>query len=179
MRSIKMYGSAALATLAVTAAFGATSASAANWDPANTTVAGSGNLTFRTNSTLSATCTLTISLRSTGNDLSTSTTPPKFDNCSSNLANPTVFTSSTNWTATATSTTSVDLVEAFTINIGGGLCVITSSQAIAGNTWSNTVHTLTYNSAVSFPLTEHGFCDGSTAGSWVGTIQFPTSTTIT
>jgi hypothetical protein len=179
MRSIKMCGSAAVATLAATAAFGATSASAANWDPVNTTVAGSGGLTLTTNTLGSVTCTITINMRSTGNDVSTSTAPPVFDNCSSNIANPTTVSSTTNWTATATTTTAVDVTGAATITIGGGLCVITASAAVANNTWSNSTHALTANASASFPITEHGFCDGGTSGHMGGTVTFPSSAIIT
>jgi hypothetical protein len=177
MNSIKMYVIAAVAL--VTVASGATSAAAANWDPANTNLAGSGTLSLATNSVGSVTCTITITIRSTGNDLATSTAPPTFDNCGSNIANPTVVTSTTNWTLTATSTTAVDLASSFGVNIGGGLCSMTLGAVIANNNWSNTLHALSFNFAQSFPITEHGFCDGGTSATMAGTVQFPSSAIIT
>jgi hypothetical protein len=177
MRGIKMHTLAAV-TLA-TAGLGATSAQAANWDPVNTNFASSGTYLLHTNGFGTVDCQVTETLRSTGNDLATSTAPPVFDNCSSNIAGPVTVTTIFNWTLTATSTTAVDRTVSMTANIGGGLCVITMSAAIVGNTWSNTAHTLTLNSGQSFPITEHGFCDGGTSGSLSGTSQFATSANIT
>lgn len=170
MGSIKMYLSAAMVLGAV--ALGATSAAAANWDPANTDLAGSGTMTFTTNSFFSFDCGITLRMRSTGNDVSTSVTPPVFGNCSS-------VTADTDWVATATSTTFVDLTTNFTITQSGGLCVKTLNAVVTNNTWSNTTHTLTFNPAVTFVITEHGFCDGGTIGHWSGTVTFPASAIIT
>jgi hypothetical protein len=177
MRSIKMYTSAAVALVAV--ALGATSAPAANWDPPNSIVAATGAWTLTTNVGGSITCTITFGFRSTGNDVLTSTAPPVFDACSSNIANPTTVTSASNWTLTATTTTAVDVAGSYNVNIGGGLCVVTVSAAVAGNTWSNSAHTLTLNSAAGFPIVEHGFCDGGTVGHWGGTMTFASSAIVT
>jgi hypothetical protein len=179
MRSINMY-IPAVATVA-TVALGVSSAPAANWDPANTNFAGVGpsfTLTDNAASPGTVTCKLTVTFRSTGNTLAVSPAPPVFDGCSSNIANLTTVHSSVNWTATATSTTSVDLTGSLVATIAG-VCTITASWAVPNNTWSNTTHQLTLNSATAFPITEHGFCDGATSGKLSGVITFPSNTIIT
>jgi hypothetical protein len=177
MRSIKMYAPAVVAL--ATVALSATSASAANWDPGGVTkVAGTGSLTLKTAALSTVTCTATMTMQSFSTDTMTSTAPPVFDNCSSNIANPTTVTSSTPWTLQADSTTLVTFRGAAKAIIGGGLCVITASTTLFFNDWSNTAHTLTFVPN-SFIITEHGFCDGALSAGWSGTLTYPSNTIIT
>lgn len=181
MRNMKKFGTAVAAASMVMALVGASSASAATWDPQGTVVHGHGTLTLRSGSA-SVECTVTLNVKATG-DLAQTTNAagtlagPTFSNCSNNLgASPTVVTSSASWTATATSATAVDVTNGnAVINIGSGLCTITVTGAsVPGNTWANATHTLTANSTPTFPLSTSGFCLGvGTTGTMAGSVVFP------
>jgi hypothetical protein len=183
---MKKLGTAALAASAMMALFGAGSASAANWDPPNTPLTGHGSLTLTTNSFGTVSCTVHMTVKSTGNDVATTVNaagtadaPPVFSSCTSTLGSASVI-SDQPWVATATSTTAVDVTGNATITLGGGICRITvASASVANNTWSNTTHVLTANPAGTFPISESGLCDGGTTGSMTGSVTFPSSAIIT
>lgn len=172
MRSIKVMGCIVMTALGL-----ASSASAANWDPANTNITGHGVLTL-TSGTATVTCTTHMTVSSTGNDLATTVGVPTFSACTDNIihSSDTTVTSSAAWTATATTTTAVDVVGNGVIKIGT-LCTITATAAVADNGWSNATHTLTANNMSSFDITRHGLCAGTqTTATMSGSVQFNAGT---
>jgi hypothetical protein len=192
MRSLKMYGSAAVAALVTTVALGAVSASAANWDPPNVQQAGSGALTLTTNTGASVSCTATVrTIAGPASDLATTVNSggaaagPVFDTCTTSLAPGVHGLVSVDapgaWRATATSTTTVDVTApGVTITIGSLCTIHVGDVNVPNNTWSNASHALTANSGASFPVTETGFlCDGGVTGRMAGTVTFPASAIIT
>lgn len=185
MRRIWRYPIALLAALAF-AVTGAGTATAANWDPPNTILTGSGTWTIATNTGLSTTCALTMRVKSSGSAQTTTvnaagaSAPPTFGHCTNNLWIGAAATSTVPWVFTATSTTAVDETFSFAITTNSGFCTITwGDTSWANNTWSNTTHTLTQNTAAIAPITEHGFCDGGTTGIMSGYVTFPPSVIIT
>jgi hypothetical protein len=193
MRGIKTLGSAVTVALTLAAMVGASGASAANWDPANVTVPISGTMTLTTSTGGTAMCSLTNTfVRSAGGDLAVTTdsagTPrgPQWTACMNGIAPilSTTITSTTGtagaWSMTATSTTSVDLTGVNLTVALASLCTISAMNvSIASNTWSNTTHTLTFNSTATFPIVESGICDGGTTGRISGTFSFPSSAVVT
>lgn len=163
MRSYNVIGPALAVTLLL-----ASSASATSWDPQGTVVHGHGNLTLTSGSGV-VSCTVTLNLKATGASATTTNAAgvgigPTFSNCWNDTGlTPTHVTAVGDWTATATSTTSVDVGGATTINIGTGACVITESHSVPSNGWSNATHTLTFSSATAFPIVRHGFCPLTTS----------------
>lgn len=182
MLGMKTFGTAVVAASMVMALTGASTASAANWDPPGTVVHGHGTLTL-TSGTFTLTCTTDLNVRATGALAQTTNAAgtlagPTFG-CTNSLGTATVMTSSASWTATATSTTSVDVItENALINIGSGACTITwDNVSVGGNTWSNPTHTLTSNSSVAFPITRTGFCFGTAATMSIsGSVAIPLAT---
>lgn len=179
MRSMKKFGTAVAAASMAMALVGASSASAATWDPQNTVVHGHGVLTL--NAGASVTCTVTTNVKATGDRATTTNAAgadagPTFSGCTNSLGlSPTTVTSSSAWVATATSTSSVDVTNGNAVINIGGVCTVTASNvSVPNNAWSNATHTLTPNSGVSFPLTRSGFCLGVNAtGTMSGSITFP------
>jgi hypothetical protein len=184
MRNMKKYGTAVAAASMLMALVGASSASAANWDPQGPVFHGHWTLTLHFGPA-TVTCTVTLDIKATAALAQTTNAGgtlagPTFNSCSNSLGiSPTVATSSASWTATATSTTAVDVTKgnAF-INIGNGVCTITMDNvSVPGNTWSNAAHTLTANSTPTFPITTTGFCPGVTSpGDMTGSIVVPAAT---
>jgi hypothetical protein len=183
MRNMKKFGTAVAAASMVMALVGASSASAATWDPQGTVVHGHGTLTLHAGA--SVTCTVTLNVKATG-DLAQTTNAagtlagPTFSNCTNSLGiNPTVVTATASWTATATSTTAVDVTQGNAhINIGNGACTITADNvSVPGNAWNEATHTLTANSTPTFPITTGGFCPGvSSPANMTGSIVIPLGT---
>jgi hypothetical protein len=190
MYKIKSFGLAAVAAATMMAMAWAGSASAANWDPANTTLTAHGTLGLDLSpSGVSLTCTFHSGVRSTGNDLAVTTNAagdpagPTFSACTTSLPSVAVGIAATPgtagaWNLTATSTTAVDVTnENFTITVtSGGVAVCTVSLmnvSVAGNTWSNATSTLT-PTATSFPIVETGvLCPGDTTARFTGSIAIP------
>jgi hypothetical protein len=162
-------------------------ATAANWDPVNTVVDGQGTLTIGTSSSLSIMCTATIRAKSTGGDVlqtvnaAGTAAPPTFSDCTDTVFGATTVTASTPWSATATSTTAVDLTNLnVDFNTLNGSCTLSwDNVSLANNVWSNTGHTLTFNSSTSFPVTSSVFCPSVSTMTISGTVNFPATTTIT
>lgn len=187
MRGIRM--GSPLAAVVSMAVMGLSPASAANWDPQGTVNAFHGNLTLTTNAAGSVSCTVTGFVKAGGSLANTTTSsgnlaPPVFTNCTNNIASgsTTAVVATSSWGAFATSTTAVDVLGQAHITIsqfGTVLCRISVSAAVANNSWSNAAHTLTANSASSFPVTESGACDGGTTGTMAGVVGFPASMIIT
>lgn len=180
MRSLKVVGSALTAALVL-----ASPALASTWDLQGTVRHGHGTLDL-TSGTQAVTCTVTLNLKASGavattTDASGSPAGPTFNNCSNNLGlSPTHVTATGAWTATATSTTAVDLNFNYVLNIGSGTCVVSAVAAVPNNWWSNATHTLTASSASSWPISRTGFCPLTAAtATWSGSIVFPASLVIT
>jgi hypothetical protein len=179
MRSMKKLGTAALAASAMMALFGAGSASAANWDPANQTLHAHGNLTLDT-SIASVSCTYNSGVRSAGgaDAFTTATTgttaaPPVFSNCTSTLGTVESVTSPAAWTITATSTTALDVTGGAVIVLNAfGTCTITANDVNVPATWNNTTKTVTPG-ANSFPVTTSGVCLGVNSATITGSVTVP------
>jgi hypothetical protein len=188
MRSMKKFGTAVAAASMLMAMIGAGSASAANFDPANTNLPAHGTLTLDAiPSGAQVHCTFTANIRSAGGDHASTVNAagdpagPTFDSCTAtipglgNSAATVVATSGTAgaWTLTATSTTSVDVIGNATITAAGGLCTISAMNAgVANNAWNNTTHTLTTNTAATFPVVSGGFCT-DTSARMTGSVTVP------
>jgi len=185
MHSMKKYATAVAVASMLMALVGVSSASATSWDPQGTVVHGHGDLTLHASGGATVTCTVTLNVKATGSLAQTTNaagalTGPTFSNCTNSTGiSPTVVTSSGSWTATATSTTSVDVTQgnAF-INIGNGFCTITADNAsVPGNTWSNALHTLTANSTPTFLITRSAGCIGVNSPAFMtGSIVVPAAT---
>lgn len=167
MRSLQYWvcGAALLASV------GASSASAANWDPVGTELTASmvGSGTFATNSGATFNCSnATTRLAATAGQPSVLTTthgitnPIAITGCTS-LGFPATMTTFGTWEYGATSTTAVD-VSATPVTAGGliatmvipaaGCNVAIDGPAVLGaNTWNNATASLTANGATSFPIT--------------------------
>jgi hypothetical protein len=182
MRSMKKLGTAVAAASALLALFGAGSASAANWDPPNTTLTAHGNLTLDT-SAGNVTCTYHSGVRSAGGaDAFTTETggtaaaPPTFSNCDSSIGTVVSVTSPIPWTITATTTTAVDVTGSanIVISVLGVQCTIAAHDVTVPATWNNTAKTIT-PSTQSFPTTTSGsiFCPNVTSGTMTGTVTVP------
>lgn len=166
----------------------ATALASVGWTPTNTVVQVTGSISLRDNvgntyscSSMSNGTTNTYieapssnpSVAHTVNQAG-SAAPPVFGGCGSGTA----LTSSTSWNLAIVTTTDVDASNVtLKVNLNSGICVIsagssTSPVSIPGNTWSNANHTLTWNSASSFPISESGLCDGGTSATLSGTWTF-------
>ena len=164
MKSIKTLAMGAAVALALV---GASSASAANWDPQNTNVTavqeGTGALTAP-NGTVSCTAADTT-LRASGATATaiTTTNPVAFTGCNGGFLGAATVTTFGTWSFTATSTTSVDVSAVnpsgpvATIHFPSAGCDITvpSPVNITGSTWNNATHTLHIGSS-SFALSGSG-----------------------
>jgi hypothetical protein len=172
MLSMKRFGTAVAAASLLMAVTGAGSASAANWDPANTTRTAHGTLTLDENGQ-GVTCTYHSGVRSAGGADAFTTTPagttpapPTFSNCSTTIPGSTAtVTSSAAWTFTATSTTSVDVTNGnavITIRVFGvDVCTITAANAsVPNNTWSNATSTLTPSASTFSVTNDRAACPG-------------------
>jgi hypothetical protein len=179
MRSMKKFGTAVAAASMLMALVGVGSASAANWDPANTTLTAHGTLVLHAASGLSVTCTYHSGVRSAGGaDAFTTATggttpaPPTFSGCTSSLGTPTV-TADQPWTVTATSTTAVDVTGNATITVHIPPfpdCKITATDVSLASTWSNATSTVTPGTG-SFPISEVGaLCPGDTSATMTGSV---------
>jgi hypothetical protein len=167
------------------AVVGAGSASAANWDPANTTLTAHATLTLRFDpSGVTLTCTYHSGLRSAGGaDAFTTETggttpaPPTFSGCTNSIGWAMTVTTASAWTLTATSTTAVDVTNAnVTITISPGPpfdCHVTMTGASIGATWNNATSTLTPGSS-PIPISESGLsCPGDTSLTFSGSVVVP------
>jgi hypothetical protein len=176
--------------VALVASAGASTATAATWDPVNSNISTTnvGSLTF-TAGGASYTCnTVTLTLRAASGTASVAVAqgthnPVAFSNCTSFLGSATVTTTGT-WQFTANSTTSVTMaavgatvlqmrfhaVPSCTINIPG--------FDLPNNTWSNSTHQLTLNSTATFAVTSTAGCLGAvgSTGSFSSTFSAPTAT---
>lgn len=171
----------------------ALAATSVQWNPQNTvepaTLASGSSLVLKDNAGNTVTCNTVnsnVEAPTNGNpavagtvNSSGAAAPPQFTNCTSTLGSASV-TNSGQWLFTATSTSSVDASQATSkITIAGGLCTMSvSNAAVSGNSWSNTSHQLTLNNTKSFPITESGICDGATSATMQGTLQLPSTVTI-
>lgn len=184
MRGIKVIGSVIAAALLVVS-----SASAANFDPANTIVHGHGSLTLRSPANGTGwyfACTVSTNFFSAGSDHGTTVNVAGADEgptfgCTDQAGFFDPVTSGSAWTATATSATAVDLNINYTIAMFSGSCHLTIASVWApNNTWSNAAHTLTVNSGLSFGAVRSGFCPGTdNTSSWSGSIVLSGDSTIT
>lgn len=181
---------------------GASSASAANWDPQNTIVTGTSSNSFlRDANGNTVSCTAADArveatgavARITGATGAT-TNPVAYSGCTNSITNgATTVTTFGTWTFTATSTTLVDAV-ATPISPGGNVAVITIPVPLFGhctitvpgpvnipnNDWNNATHQLTINNTVSFPIHPEGACIGvATSGTLNGTFTLPSNVIIT
>jgi hypothetical protein len=187
MFMLKRFGTAVGAAALLAALGGVSSASAANWDPANTTVTAHGTLTL-TSAGSTVTCTYHSGVRSAGGtDAFTTETggvagaPPTFSGCTSSLPITPDVHASAPWTLTATSTTSVDVTNGNAVITGTAfgvvVCTITASGvSVANNTWNNATHTLTANSGAPFNVTWAGpVCpvSGVQSGTMSGSVVAP------
>ncbi len=179
--------------VALVASVGVSSASAANWDPVNTTLHGSqvGSGTLKTDpSGATVTCTGgTTDLRAASATPSvastiTTTNPVQFSGCTSLGFSATVTTAGT-WNFTGASTTSVSATAVPTA-VGGNVatisvpavgCTLTIGETtIANKTWNNTAKTLATNGASSFPITPSSEACGTllgTSGTLSATFNVP------
>jgi hypothetical protein len=185
---MKKHGTAVAAASALMALFGAGSASAANFDPPNTTLTAHGSLTLTSNpSGSTVSCTYHSGVRSAGgSDAFTTatggTTPaaPTFSNCSTSVAFASVssVTGLTAWTMTATSTTAIDVTGNARINLTSflGSCTITATHVLNAAAWNNTSKVLTPGSA-PFPIDLSGpVCPSDTTGTMSGSVTVPGAT---
>lgn len=183
MCDIKMFGMAVVVVLTL-----ASSASAATWDPQGVVRHGHGTLTLTTGSA-TVTFTATVDGKATGDAMTTTNAAgtagqgPVLNNGTNNLGlSPTTAHVDQDWSLIATSTTVVDLNNFnMTINIGNDACTITAAGvSIPNNTWNNTTHTLTFNSATAFDVTRANFClNTATTGVLSGSVVFPSDVIIT
>jgi hypothetical protein len=182
MFSMKKLGTV-VAAVSMLALVGAGSASAANFDPANTTLTAHGTLTLDViPSGVSMTCTFHSGVRSAGGaDAFTTETggtvpaPPTFSGCSSSTFAITSVRADVPWTLTATSTTAVDVTNLnYTITFDFvGDCTITASAVSLGWTWTQASNTLTPG-ATNIPITETGAgCPGDTSMRFTGSVVIP------
>lgn len=186
MRTATLIGLAVLVALAV-----GSPAQAANWDPQNIVLDGQGLLNLTTGS-LVLSCGVTMPIKATG-DLATTTngastpTGPSFG-CTSNLGVPTTVKTNAAWTATATSTSAVDLTSVNTfITVGNANATCTLNAvfvSLPNNAWNNASHTFTFAAGRTFPISRSDtfLCDAYATGSTLsisGTLNYPAATTIT
>jgi hypothetical protein len=180
MRSMKKLGTV-VAAASMLMAIGAGSASAASWDPPNTTLAATGTLILDAGIT-SVTCTYHSGVRSAGGADAFTTTPtgstpapPTFDHCTgAGIPGLTVTSvvADAPWTFTATSTTAIDVTNGnatITVDSFLGDCKITASAVSLAATWSNASHTATPGTG-TFPITETGACPGDTTARMTGSV---------
>lgn len=183
MSMMKRPGPVLMAAVMLVVMLGAGSASAANWDPANTTLAAHGTLTLDLSpSGVTMTCTFHSGVRSAGGaDAFTAETggttpaPPTFSNCTSSVLGAVAVVVDAPWTFTATSTTAVDLTNGnFTMTSSAfGDCKIAASGVSFAWTWNNATHMITPG-ATSFPISESGaFCLGDTTMRITGVVNIP------
>jgi hypothetical protein len=180
--------------VALVAAVGASSASASNWDPVNTTFHGSqvGTGRLHLSSGAEFVCTrgdtdlrvaaVTPSVASTSTVVVLN--PIQWSNCTGLGFTATVTTHGA-WIFTGVSTTNVSLTARPTTAGGSVLtasvpvvgCSVTLGETtIAGNTWNNTSKFLTLNSASTFPVSPSSEACGTllgTSGNLESTLFFP------
>lgn len=157
-------------SVALCTSIGASSASAANWDPVGTeltaTQEGNGTVTTNNGSTISCgSSDMRLAATAGQPDLMTTThgvtNPVTFANCTA-LGFPVTMTTFGTWEFTATSTTSVDF-SATPVTAGGPIwtwsipalgchVAINGPVTIPNNTWNNVAATLTMNNAASVPI---------------------------
>jgi hypothetical protein len=170
MKSVKTLALGAAVALSL---FGASSASAANWDPQNTVVTGQqeGHGTLTGSGGGRVTCSGgDIALSAVGDlAMNTNTPPISFSGCTESiLGTGVVVTTFGTWSFTATSTTSVDASitsstgVVATIHFPSLGCDVTvpSPVNIPNNTWNNTTHTLSISNATAFTVSAGGLCAG-------------------
>jgi hypothetical protein len=185
MMSIQKWAMGAAAVLSL---IGASSASAANWDPPNTNVPatqeGSGTLSAG----LPITCTAgSTTLRSTGNAVATTVgtvNPVNFSGCTGPLGVAATVTTFGDWHFIANSTTSVSVTatptasnnKVATIHLLGCDITISGHQALSG-TWSNANHTLAINGPVVGITNSGGLCStASSSGTLTANFVAPAAT---
>jgi hypothetical protein len=183
MRSMKKLGTAVAAASAMMALFGAGSASAANWDPPNTTLTAHGTLSL-TAAPFAATvsCTYHSGVRSAGGaDAFTTETngtvaaPPTFSGCTSTFGTVESVVAHQPWTITATSTTAVNVTNGnatIVLSVLGITCTITAENVSVGATWNNTTKTLS-PASTPFSVTKTAACPHITTGSMTGSVTVP------
>jgi hypothetical protein len=186
MKSVKTLAMGAVVALSLV---GASSASAANWDPQNTNVTASQEGTGTLTANAPVTCTSGhTTLRAVGAVATaiTTTNPVAFTGCSAGfLGGPATVTTFGDWTFTATSTSNVTVRATSStgpvaiIHLPQLACSITvpSPVHISNNTWSNTNHTLGINNAGTFGIVGHGNCGiAGTSASLDANFVAPTAT---
>ena len=189
----------ALAAGAVLAAslVGASSASAATWDPQNTFVTGTsvGNTIFEDSNGNMVSCAAgDVRVHASG-DRAVATGPDNpisWSSCTnSSLGGSTTLTTTGTWTFTATSQTNVDITAL--PGLGGAVADLSFSALpgcsikmtgpvnIPNNTWSNATHRLTLNPTATLELDQSATCLGlfGTTGKFTSTFSFPANMTIT
>jgi hypothetical protein len=190
MFGMKNFG-AAVAAASMVMVLGAGSASAANWDPANTTLTAHGTLTLKAlPSGGTVTCTYHSGVRSTGNDIAFTTetggvaaAPPTFSNCTTTIVGVTLITTTADqaWALTATSTTTVDVSNGnATLTLFAGtppnqvdVCTIKAASVSLDAAWNPANTSLTPNDA-TFTISETGAaCPGDTSGTMTGSVTVP------
>lgn len=145
---------------------GASSASAANWDPQNTAVTatqeGAGKLTVA--SGLSISCASSDLSLSASANIAMASSGISFSSCLDPLGSALSFTTFGTWNFVATDTTNVD-IQVLGPGAGGTGSVITIHMPTLGcdihipgpinipnNDWNNSSHTLHVNSTFMFPI---------------------------
>jgi hypothetical protein len=154
--------------VALVASVGASSASAANWSPTNTTLHGSqlgtGKLTTNLGGVVSCTSGTTDLRANSATPTVASTTaaanPVQFTGCTALGFGATVTTHGT-WDFTAVNTTTVNATARPSVAGGFVATIVTNVPActvrvgettINSNSWTNGTTTLTTNSASTFPI---------------------------
>lgn len=172
----------------------AIAAEAVQWNPQDTvepvTLASGSELVITGDTGSTVTCqTVTTNVMAPVNgdpavagtvDSSGNAASPMITNCTNSLfpLAETTVTTSGQWLATATSTSSANISNASaTVDIGG-LCTVTiENVSINDNAWSNNSHQLKANSNGSFPISQNS-CDGAATATLSGTLQLPDEVTI-
>jgi hypothetical protein len=191
---MRMFKRVSLGLVLAASLVGVSSASAANWDPPNTTLTatqvGTGVLTDNNGTTISC-GTGSAGLIASGDAAHTEShhNPVIFSSCSNSIGlSPTNVTTTGTWRFTATSTTSVDITatnptgpNVADITIAGFCTVSVPGPVHITGTWNNTTHQLTTNSANTFPISPNAGCLGAVGSSarLATTFQLPSNVIIT
>lgn len=176
---------------------GASSASAANWDPAGTNVTATqespnGKLTVAGG--LAVTCTGGDATLNASTNVAMTVGALGFTGCTDPLGTAASVTTFGTWNFVATDTTNVDAnvlgpgaggtgsVATIHLPILGCTITVQGPVNIANNDWNNTNHTLTINGAAKFPIipsTESCQTLVGTTGSIDASYQLPSTVIIT
>jgi hypothetical protein len=180
----------AMGAAAVLSLIGASSASAANWDPPNTNVPATQDGTGVLNAGLGISCTGGDATLRAGSASAVATTvgtvnPVNFTNCTGPGGLPVNVTTFGDWHFIATSTTAVDITatptasnnKVATIHVPLAGCDITISghQALSG-VWNNANHSLAISGPVVGITNSGGLCFTNSTGTLTTNFTAPAAT---